>query len=67
MADNNSSTTGGIGLTSIVFLVFLVLKLANIGVVATWSWWWVFSPLWITAIIVILFLAAVCVWAIFSK
>ena len=22
-------------------------KLAEIGVVATWSWWWVTSPLWI--------------------
>lgn len=34
-------------------LVFLVLKYAEIGVVATWSWWWVLSP----------FLAAVAWWA----
>lgn len=33
-----------IGLPSLVFLAFLVLKLA--GVIA-WSWWWVTAPLWV--------------------
>jgi fatty acid desaturase len=28
-------------------LIFLTLKLAGLGVVATWSWWWVTAPLWI--------------------
>lgn len=28
------------------FLVFLTLKLAEVGVVAAWSWWWVTAPLW---------------------
>lgn len=37
---------GGLSLLSVVFIVFLVLKLAEIGVVATWSWWWVTAPLW---------------------
>ena len=32
-----------IGLLSLVFLVFLVLKLT--GHIA-WSWWWVTAPLW---------------------
>ncbi|WP_186079330.1 hypothetical protein [Burkholderia gladioli] len=36
-----------IGLSGLVFLIFLVLKLSAIGQVATWSWWWVASPLWI--------------------
>lgn len=30
-----------------VFIVFLTLKLGGWGVVATWSWLWVCSPLWI--------------------
>ena len=30
-----------------LFLLFTGLKLAEVGVVATWSWWWVTSPLWI--------------------
>ena len=38
------STSNGIGLPGVLFLVFLVLKLTgNID----WSWWWVTSPLWI--------------------
>lgn len=40
--ENNKS--GSLGLSTIVFIVFLILKLTgNID----WSWWWVFSPLWI--------------------
>jgi len=35
-----------IGLPVLLFVVFLILKLA--GVIA-WSWWWVTSPLWISA------------------
>jgi hypothetical protein len=31
----------------ILFIIFLVLKLAAIGAVATWSWWWVTAPLWL--------------------
>jgi uncharacterized membrane protein YciS (DUF1049 family) len=42
-----------------VFIVFLILKLAEIGVVATWSWWWVTAPLWIPSCIVIAILLAI--------
>lgn len=41
---------------SILFIVFLVLKLTN---VIDWSWWWVTSPLWIpllSALILFLFI-----------
>lgn len=34
---------------SILALIFIGLKLAGIGVVATWSWWWVLAPIWIPA------------------
>ena len=37
-----------LGLPTILFLTFLVLKLT--GYIA-WSWWWVTSPLWIAAIL----------------
>jgi len=40
-------TSNGIGLGGFIFIVFLVMKLAEIGQVANWSWWWVTSPLWI--------------------
>jgi hypothetical protein len=37
----------GWDLFSILFLIFLTLKLGGWGIVATWSWWWVFSPIWL--------------------
>ena len=47
MANNN--TSNGIGFGTVLFLVFLVLKLTdNID----WSWWWVTSPLWIPFVLV---------------
>lgn len=39
--------TRSIGLMTILFIVFLVLKLTGTGAVADWSWWWVTCPLWI--------------------
>ena len=34
----------GIGLGTILFIVFLILKLCG---TINWSWWWVTSPIWI--------------------
>jgi hypothetical protein len=48
MSNNNSSN--GFGLGTILFLIFLVLKLTNY---IDWSWWWVTSPLWIGAILLV--------------
>ena len=44
---NNNTTKASFPLFTILFLIFLTLKLAGIGAVASWSWWWVTSPLWI--------------------
>lgn len=52
----SNGSSAGIGLCGGVFLVFLFLKLAEIGVVASWSWWWVTAPLWIPFGIGIVFL-----------
>lgn len=46
--ENNSNYTSGFSFSSVLFLVFLVLKLTN---VIDWSWWWVTAPLWIPIII----------------
>jgi MFS superfamily sulfate permease-like transporter len=43
-------------LSTLLTVAFIVLKLANY---ITWSWLWVLSPLWISAIIVVIFLSAV--------
>jgi membrane protein YdbS with pleckstrin-like domain len=43
---NAENTSGqGMGFTSVLLLIFIVLKLTN---VINWSWWWVLSPFWIT-------------------
>jgi len=47
-----SSSSGGIGLAGALFLIFLVLKLTEVGAVAHWSWWWVTSPLWMPFVVV---------------
>ena len=46
---NSGAAGGGIGLSGLTFLVFLVLKLCK---VIDWSWWWVTAPLWIPVAIV---------------
>ena len=65
MSDSNSSSnvSGGIGLGGLVFAIFLTLKLAEIGPVATWSWWWVTCPLWGPIALV---LSIVCVIALIA-
>lgn len=44
---------GGISLGTVLFIVFLVLKLTE---TIDWSWWWVTAPLWIPVAIVVVFL-----------
>lgn len=47
---------GGISLGTVLFIVFLVLKLTE---VIDWSWWWVTAPLWIPVGIVVAFMVIV--------
>jgi len=42
----------GLGLGTVLFLIFLFLKLAELGPVQYWSWWWITSPIWIPYLIV---------------
>ena len=51
--DNKKVSGNGIGLGTVLFLIFLTLKLTGVGLVATWSWWWVTSPLWIPIALVL--------------
>ena len=56
MSNNNNS--GGMGLFSVLFVVFLVLKLTG---TIDWAWIWIFSPIWGT---IILFLIIFLIFAI---
>ncbi len=48
MANNNSTTSGGVGLCGLLLVAFIVLKLTK---VISWSWWWVLAPVWIPLLI----------------
>ena len=43
----SNSKTASFPLLGILGLIFITLKLAGIGVVATWSWWLVLAPMWV--------------------
>ncbi len=46
----SSRSSEGMGLVGVLTIVFIVLKL--LGYIS-WSWWWVLSPLWIAAILLV--------------
>ena len=48
MSNEKLTSGSGVGFTGLLTLTFIVLKLLN---VINWSWWWVLSPLWITALV----------------
>ena len=43
MKNNNTSNGGGLGFSSVLQIVFIVLKLCG---VIDWKWGWVLSPTW---------------------
>lgn len=50
MRKEDAQTAQGLSLQVIVFVVFLILKLTGL---ISWSWWWVTSPLWIVAALIV--------------
>ena len=61
MKKKNPAPATGLSLPVVVFVVFLILKLTNL---VTWSWWWITSPLWIVAaLVVVLAVISFCVLA----
>lgn len=62
MASTTASTSsGGIGFTGLLTVVFIVLKLTD---VIAWPWWWVLSPLWIPLALVLIIggIVALTLW-----
>ena len=51
--NDGGSSSSGIGFTGALTLIFITLKLLE---KISWSWFWVLSPIWISAGIVILIL-----------
>ena len=54
MSKSSGSSSGNIGFFGLLTILFIGLKL---GGVIEWSWVWVLSPIWISAIVVVAVLA----------
>lgn len=59
----SNGTGGGIGFCGALTILFIVLKLFKVTAVANWSWWWVFSPMWIPIVILLGMFLLICVIA----
>jgi hypothetical protein len=60
MSDSSNAKGGGVGLASVLGIVFVILKLTgNID----WKWIWVLSPWWISIslVLIILIIAAIVI------
>lgn len=64
MRESSNTSSGGIGFVGLLTIVFITLKLT--GIIA-WSWWWVLSPLWISAIVVLALLGAIILFLLLRK
>ena len=64
---SSKSKTASFPILGILGLIFVTLKLAEIGVVATWSWWVVLSPFWIPLAIVLGIFAVAGVGVVVAK
>ncbi len=58
MNKNNQNTSSGVTFASLLFLLFLALKLTH---VIDWSWWWITAPLWGPFVIVVVALIIITV------
>lgn len=48
--NNNASAGGGVGVTGLLQVAFIVLKLCG---VIHWNWWWVLAPSWVTLVLIL--------------
>lgn len=59
MCEKSTCNSGGVGAISLLGVVFITLKL--IGVI-DWSWWWVLSPFWGSAVLLLVVVILFAVW-----
>lgn len=61
MENNNNHTNVGIGFSSVLTIVFIILKLCK---VINWSWLWVLAPLWVSIVaqLVLVGVVALIAW-----
>lgn len=62
--NKEKTTSKSVSFLELLFLLFLGLKLANL---INWSWIWVFAPLWIPAIGVLIILGVVFLYLVVAN
>lgn len=60
MSDKQNVSIHTISFGGVLFLVFLVLKLCH---VIDWSWWWITAPLWGGALLGVIGILALILFA----
>jgi len=64
MSSSSSSSSGGIGFTGLLTVLFVGLKLTGH---ITWSWWWVLSPIWISFLFVLTLILIIGIVAVIAE
>ena len=64
MSSSSNNNSGNIGFVGLLTIAFIVLKLTNY---INWSWWWVLSPIWITAVLLIIILGSFYIYVEYKK
>ena len=59
-----TQTNTGIGFIGLLTLIFVVAKIWGL---ITWSWWWVFSPLWISLVVVLIITGIILLIAFLTR
>ena len=44
---SESTNNGGIGVLGLLQAAFIFCKLAGLSEIASWTWWYIFTPTWI--------------------
>jgi hypothetical protein len=47
---SKESSSSGVSFMGLLTILFIALKLTNF---IDWSWWWVLSPMWLSAVILV--------------
>ena len=58
MSTTTTSTSGGIGFSGLLTVLFVALKLTGY---IDWSWWWVLSPIWIPIIFIVVIIGLLAI------
>ena len=64
MENKNNLSGGGIGIGTILFIVFLILKLTG---AISWSWVWVCAPLWIPIALIVVGLLIIVIFGLIVR